>query len=244
MIFANTSPFELAGRPRKRNLCAELVEALGSRIVRGELKADEVLPNEAELGRALRASRSVVRDAVKTLAAKGLLETRTRTGTRVLASMHWNLLDLDVLGWRYAAMPREQFFHELYEIRRLIEPGAAEMAAERATAEDIAALATAYAQMQSADHSGDAAIDADLRFHRQVLACTHNELLVQMGSVIGVGLLVSFRISSDSYGPSLSRHGEVLEAIRARDAGGAKAAMERLLLATRESIVRELGEAA
>lgn len=240
MSFA-TSPFQLAGRPRKRNLCAELVEALGSRIVRGELKPDEVLPNEAELGKALRASRSVVRDAVKTLSAKGLLETRTRTGTRVLAPIHWNLLDLDVLGWRYAAMPREQFFHELYEIRRLIEPGAAEMAAERATPEDIAALAAAHAEMQSTDHSGDAAIDADLRFHRQVLACTHNELLVQMGSVIGVGLLVSFRISSDSYGASLPRHGEVLEAIRARDAAGAKAAMERLLLGTRDSIVREMG---
>lgn len=243
MIFG-TSPFQRAAPPRKRNLCSELVETLGSRIVRGDLRPGDVLPNEAELGKGLRASRSVVRDAVKTLSAKGLLETRTRTGTRVLAPMHWNLLDLDVLGWRYAAMPREQFFRELYEIRRLIEPGAAEMAAERATHEDIAALAAAYDDMQSTDHAGDAAIDADLRFHRQVLACTHNELLVQMGSVIGVGLVVSFRISSQSYGASLPRHGEVLEAIRARDPGGARAAMERLLLGTRDSIVRELTRAA
>ena len=118
------------------------------------------------------------------------------------------------------------------------------MAAERATAEDIASLTAAYAEMQAADPAGDAAIDADLRFHRQVLACTHNELLVQMGSVIGVGLLVSFRISSESYGASLPRHGDVLAAIRARDAAGARKAMERLLKGTRESIVRELAEGA
>ena len=243
MIFS-PGPFQRAAPPRKRNLCSQLVEALGSRIVRGDLKPDQVLPNEAELGKELRASRSVVRDAVKTLAAKGLLETRTRTGTRVLAPMHWNLLDLDVLGWRYAAMPREQFFRELYEIRRLIEPGAAEMAAERANAGDIAALADAYAAMETTDHSSDAAIDADLRFHRQVLACTHNDLLVQMGSVIGVGLLISFRISSQSYGASLPRHGEVLDAIRAHDPAGARAAMERLLMGTRDSIARELKEGA
>jgi GntR family transcriptional regulator, galactonate operon transcriptional repressor len=239
MIFS-PAPFQRAAPPRKRNLCSQLVEALGSRIVRGDLPPGHVLPNESELGKELRASRSVVRDAVKTLAAKGLLETRTRTGTRVLATMHWNLLDLDVLGWRYAAMPREQFFRELYEIRRQIEPGAAEMAAERAVAADIAALDDAYAAMQAADHASDAAIDADLRFHRQVLACTHNELLVQMGSVIGVGLLVSFRISSHSYGASLPRHGEVLEAIRRRDPAGAREAMLRLLGDTRAFVAREL----
>lgn len=239
MIFSQ-APFQRAAPPRKRNLCSQLVEALGSRIVRGDLPPGQALPNEADLGKELRASRSVVRDAVKTLAAKGLLQTRTRTGTRVLAPMHWNLLDLDVLGWRYAAMPREQFFRELYEIRRLIEPGAAEMAAERASADDVTELAEAYAEMQATDHSSDAAIDADLRFHRQVLACTHNELLVQMGSVIGVGLLVSFRISSRSYGESLPRHGDVLDAIRARDPAAARAAMERLLGGTHESIAREL----
>ena len=122
-----------------------------------------------------------MREAVKTLAAKGLLEARPRIGTRVLEPTHWNLLDLDVLGWRYATMPRTQFFRELFEIRRMIEPNAAALAAERATDEEIAALDAAYAAMQATDHASDAAIDADLRFHRAVLDCSHNELLVQMG---------------------------------------------------------------
>jgi GntR family transcriptional regulator, galactonate operon transcriptional repressor len=233
-------PFLRAAPPRKRNLCSRLVEELGSRIVRGDLAPGEILPTEATLGKEFRASRSVVRDAVKTLAAKGLLDPRTRTGTRVLAPIHWNLLDLDVLGWRYAAMPRAQFFQELFEIRRMIEPAAAALAAERATAAEVAALADAYMAMKTTDHSSDAAIDADLRFHRAVLACSHNELLAQMGSVIGVGLLISFRISSHSYGVSLPMHGEVLEAIRQRDPERARKAMEGLLVGTREFLDQEL----
>jgi GntR family transcriptional regulator, galactonate operon transcriptional repressor len=237
-------PFMRAAPPRKRNLCSHLVEEIGSRIVRGELAAEAVLPNEADLGRQFRASRSVVREAVKTLAAKGLLDSRTRTGTRVLPSAHWNLLDLDVLGWRYAAMPREQFFRELYEIRRLIEPGAAALAAERASAAEIAALRDAYTAMESADPETDFAIDADMRFHRMILSCSHNELLVQMGGVIGVGLLISFRISSHSYGVSLPKHFDVFDAISRHDADGARAAMEQLLVGTREFLERELEGAA
>jgi GntR family transcriptional regulator, galactonate operon transcriptional repressor len=232
--------FQRAAPPRRRNLFTHVVQELGSRIVRGDLKPGDGLPNEADLGRELRASRSVVREAVKTLAAKGLLEARPRVGTRVLEPTHWNLLDLDVLGWRYATMPRTQFFRELFEIRRMIEPNAAALAAERATDTEIAALDSAYRAMQVADHSSDAAIDADLRFHRAVLDCSHNELLVQMGGVIAVGLLVSFRISSHSYGHSLPRHGDVLEAIRRHAPDEARGAMERLLSGTREFLEAEL----
>jgi len=232
-----------AAAPRKRNLCSHVVEEIGSRVVRGELGPDAVL-NEADLGKQFRASRSVVREAVKTLAAKGLLDSRTRTGTRVLASTHWNLLDLDVLGWRYGAMPRAQFVRELFEIRRLIEPGAAALAAERATPQEIDALGEAYATMQATDHASDLAIDADMRFHRMLLSCSHNELLVQMGGVIGVGLLISFRISSHSYGVSLPKHFEVFDAIRQHDPDGACAAMEKLLANTREMLERELAGSA
>ena len=134
------SPTTLFGANRKRNLFAHVVEALGSRIVRGDLQPGDPFPNEADLGREFGASRSVIREAVKSLAAKGLLESRTRTGIRVLPPGQWNLLDLDVLGWRYAAMPPRAFFRELFEIRRVIEPEASALAAERATAEEIAAI--------------------------------------------------------------------------------------------------------
>jgi GntR family transcriptional regulator, galactonate operon transcriptional repressor len=230
-------------KARKRNLFGQLVEALGSRIVRGELKPGEMLL-EADLCRELGASRTVVREALKSLSAKGLVDTRTRTGTRVLEAAHWNLLDLDVLGWRYAAMPRMQFFRELFELRRMIEPHAAALAAERATKPDIEAIALAYADMQRAPHESPEAIDADLRFHRAVLAAAHNELLAQMGGVIGAGLLTSFRISSSSFDVFVPQHGEVLEAIRYGKAAAARAAMDKMLVSTREFLERELEEPA
>jgi DNA-binding FadR family transcriptional regulator len=234
-------PFELrAGPVRKRNLFAHVVEELGSRIVHGELKPGEPFPNEADLGHEFGASRSVIREAVKSLAAKGLLESRTRTGIRVLAPIHWNLLDVEVLGWRYRAMPPLQFFRELFEIRWMIEPQAVALAAERATAEDLAEIRQAYADMAAADPAGDTAIDADLRFHRGILAAGHNDLLLQMGNLIGVGLLISYRISSDTFTVFLPQHKAVLDAIADRRPSEGRRAMERLLAETRAFLERQM----
>jgi DNA-binding FadR family transcriptional regulator len=217
------------GAARKRNLFTHVVEELGGRIVRGEFKLGATLPNEAELGQEFGASRSVIREAVKSLAAKGLIESRTRTGISVLTPIHWNLLDPEVLGWRYAAMRPADFFRELFEIRAMIEPQAAALAAERASEAEIAEIATAYAAMEAADEPGNAAIHADLRFHRAVLAAAHNDLLLQMGNLIGVGLLVSYRLSSDSFTVFLPLHKEALDAIAARRPAAASQAMTRLL---------------
>jgi GntR family galactonate operon transcriptional repressor len=225
---------------RKRGLFGHAVEQLGSRIVRGDIKQGEILPNEADLGRELGASRTVVREAVKSLASKGLIEPRTRVGTRVLPSTHWNLLDLDVLGWRYAAMPRMLFFREMSEMRRMIEPEAAALAAERATAEDLDLVRKAFVDMEVAEPSGPEAIDADIRFHRGILQAAHNALIVQMGSLIGAGLLVSFRISSHSFDAFLPQHKQVLDAIASRDPKLARAAMDHLLTATYGYLEREL----
>ena len=230
--------------PRKRNLFTHVVEHLGSQIVGGAFKPGETLPNEAELGRTLGASRSVVREAVKTLAAKGLLELRTRIGTRVLPPENWNLLDFDVLGWRYASMPRMQFFRELFEIRGMIEPEAAALAAQRATDSDLAAISLAHQDMERAERSSDAAIDADLRFHRAILAAGKNDLLLQMSALISAGLLVSFRISNQSFDVFMPLHKRVMDSIRARDANGASRAMMQLLGETRAFLEKELAGSA
>jgi GntR family galactonate operon transcriptional repressor len=229
------SPTALFGANRKQNRFAHVVEALGSRIVSGDLGPGDPFPNEADLGREFGASRSVIREAVKSLAAKGLLESRTRTGIRVLPPGQWNLLDLDVLGWRYAAMAPRTFFRELFEIRRVIEPEASALAAERATAEDIVAIERAYAVMAKIEvnNTTDEAILADLDFHRAILSAAHNDLLLQMGKLIGVGLLVSYRLSMDQYTLFVSRHLDVLEAIRKRRPETARKMMVRLLGETR-----------
>ena len=221
------------GLSRKRNLFSHVVEELGRRIVSGFYRPEAALPNEAVLGLEFDASRSVIREAVKSLAARGLIESRTRTGIRVLPPVHWNLLDLEVLGWRYSAMPPAQFFREIFEIRALIEPQAAALAAERATKADIADMVAAYAAMEAAEQPDAAAIEADLHFHRSILAGAHNDLLLQMGNLIGVGLMVSYRLSSDTYSEFRPLHKKVLDAIVARDPDAARAAMVRLLSDTR-----------
>lgn len=236
-----TKPPRLAlGRAQKRNLFAHVVEDLGTRIIRGDLRPGDPFPIEADLGREFGASRSVIREAVKSLAARGLIESKTRTGIRVLAPTHWNLLDPEVLSWRFSAMPPAQFYGELFEIRLMIEPQAAALAAERAHASDIAEIGEAFVEMTKVNPISPAAIDADLRFHRAILAAGRNALLHQMGHLIAVGLYISHQTSSDSFSVFLPQHGKVLDAIRARDPNAARRAMEKLLGETREFITGHL----
>lgn len=219
---------------KRRNLFAQVVEELGIRIVRGDLDPDEAFPKEADLETEFRVSRSVIREAVKTLAAKGLLESRTRTGIRVLPPARWNLLDVEVLNWRYSTMAPQQFFAELFEVRLMIEPEAAALAATRALPGDIAEIEQAYEAMAAASQANTPGIEADLHFHHGILAAGRNPLLLQMGNLIGVGLFISHRFSRESFAIFLPKHKKVLDAIKTRDAGGARNAMERLLTETRE----------
>jgi DNA-binding FadR family transcriptional regulator len=232
-------PRKLLGGSRKRNLFAHVADELGSRIVRGDIKPGDPLPIEAELGQEFGASRSVIREVVKSLAAKGLLESRTRTGIKVLPESRWNLFDTDVLEWRYTAMAPEDFYKELFEIRRMIEPEAAFLAAQRGSDAEIAAIGTAFELMETAKNGSDEGIEADLAFHREVLAAAHNPLLHQMASLIGVGLLVAYRISPDPFSVFLSKHKDVLVAIRKRKPEAARKAMDLLLTGTREFLEHE-----
>ncbi len=219
---------------RRRNLFAQVVEELGGRIVRGDLGPEMPFPKEADLEREFGVSRSVIREAVKTLAAKGLLESRTRTGIRALPPVYWNLLDGEVLSWRYAAMPPRQFFTELFEVREMIEPEAAALAAGRGSAPDVAEVEAAYQAMVEAEEASAPGVDADLRFHRGILAAAGNPLLLQMGNLIGVGLYLSHRFSRESFVIFLPKHRQVLDAIKAGKPEDARAAMQRLLDETRD----------
>ena len=231
------------GRAQKRNLFAHVVEELGTRIIRGDLTPDDAFPIEADLGREFGASRSVIREAVKSLSARGLIELKTRTGIRVLPPTHWNLLDPEVLSWRYAVMQPAQFYSELFEIRLMIEPQAAALAASRATQADIAEMSEAFVEMSKVRETGTAAVEADLRFHRAILAAGKNALLHQVGHLIAVGLYISHQASSESFTVFLPQHGQVLAAIRARDPQSARRAMERLLNETRDFITGHMKNA-
>jgi DNA-binding FadR family transcriptional regulator len=219
-----------------RNLHAQALHALGLAIVRGDYAPGTIMPTEAALSRQFGVSRSIVREAVKSLAAKGLVESRARIGTRVRDARDWNLLDRDVLGWHFAALPRRRFFNDLFEIRRVFEPAAAALAAEKADAADIDALEKAVVAMETASSDSDAAIDADVAFHRTILAACRNPLILQMGSLISIGLWTSFQISDRSYDASLPFHRPIFAAIRDREPARARAAMETLLAKTLDFI--------
>src|SRR5690349_8565847 len=123
----------------RRGLHGAVVHEIGVRIVDGQLKPGETLPDNGFVGEA-EVSRTVVREAIKVLAAKGLVESRPKVGTRVRPRRDWNLLDPDVLAWRYEAGPDEGFLEEISEVRGVIEPAAAALAAERSTADEAAAI--------------------------------------------------------------------------------------------------------
>ena len=224
----------------RRGLHGELVHRIGLRILRGELQPGDALPTEEELAGELAVSRTVMRESVKVLAAKGLVETRPKTGTRVRPRSGWNLLDPDVLAWRSEASPGGAFFRNVVELRRIVEPEAARLAAERATAAEIAELERAFRAMEACVDDPDAYLEPDLRFHDVILQGCHNELLAHMANMMRAvfrALFVATR-TPESIRAATGLHGAIASAIAARDGGGADAAMRALIEDTAQQLER------
>lgn len=211
--------------------------------MRGDLAPGTVLPNEAAFSASLRVSRTSLREAIKVLAAKGLVESRPKTGTRVRPRADWNLLDPDVLAWQFAAGPIARFIKDLFELRQMIEPQATAMAARRADPVEIDRIEQAYLGMAAAGNDSELWLDPDLRFHQAIIRATGNELLWPLGAIIETALATSFRLASarwDGPGHSLPLHKAILDAIRGRHADAASAAMHRLLDSAAEDVRRAI----
>ncbi|GAA1710621.1 FCD domain-containing protein [Fodinicola feengrottensis] len=213
----------------------QVVEWLGLRIVSGELTSGSQLPNEVELAAQLEVSRGGVREAVKALAAKGLVEPRPRLGTRVLPRADWNLMDREVIEWHGRAGDPD-FLAHLLELRLVVEPGAAGLAAERASAAEVAALQAAYDGM--AEHAGalpeseDDFVRADLAFHLILLRASGNQLIEQLGRLLETGLRHSLQTTSHLPGgvrATLPLHRAVLLAVQGHRPAAASRAMRRLI---------------
>jgi DNA-binding FadR family transcriptional regulator len=222
-----------AARPRKSEY---VMDALGSRIVSGALAPGDLLPTEAELGATLGISRPSLREGLRALALKGLVEGRTRRGTKVTPRSHWNVLDEDVLRWLSVAPPDPAFFMDLLDIRMIIEPAAARLAAARATPEQILAMEAAYRGMVAATpHDMEACCAHDLTLHELIITATGNQMLIRFAAAIRTALLACVRIASNarvSYENSLAEHQAVAIAIRRRDPAEADQAMRNLLAGT------------
>jgi DNA-binding FadR family transcriptional regulator len=229
--------------PRQR-LHDKVIREIALGVIHGTIgNGESSLSTEGDLCRHYHVSRTILREAVKVLAAKGLLELRPRTGIRVRPRNAWNLVDPDLLGWLCEAGVDELFVRDLCEVRAIVEPAAAELAAARASAAEVDELLHWYQLIEANAHNEEARLDADRRFHSTIFTACHNVFLTQMNATVGVALRATQQIGvhlPQVMEESVLAHKKVADAIARRDSAAARAAMERLIKQSTETIHRVL----
>jgi GntR family galactonate operon transcriptional repressor len=209
-----------------------VLNTLGREIAQDIIPAGAALPPEPDLEIRFGVGRGVIREAVKILAGKGLVSVRPRYGTHVLPRRDWSLLDRDVLGWLVGAdEPDRDLLLAIQEVRLIIEPAAAAMAAERSTKQDRARIEAALVAMETS-HDQASATAADKAFHLAILDATHNPVLQGFRGTIDTILNTVFLVAIGSAGwfdDNLPNHAVAARAISAGNPKKAKAAMEQVL---------------
>jgi DNA-binding FadR family transcriptional regulator len=179
-------------------MSAQVARIIGTRITSGEFRPGDTLPIENDLCQAYGVSRSTIREAVKNLAAKGLVEVSPKTGTRVLPFADWNLLDQDVLSWRLNAQFDERIIEDLFEMRSCFEPRACFLAARDGSAEDLERIRMRFDDLVSMLKHPALAAGAETEFHLAIMTATHNGLFVTIGRAVKTALKVSFTLTQRS----------------------------------------------
>jgi DNA-binding FadR family transcriptional regulator len=224
-------PADATRNGTRGSLHRSVAQDIGARILNGEFAPGTLLPNEAEWCKSFGVSRTAVREAIKMLMGKGLIISRPRIGSRVLPRAQWNLLDRDVLGWYVAAAKQSHFLAHMQQVREILEPETAALAAANHTPEQMLAIEEAYAAMAAAKTLA-AWNDADVKFHFAILQAAGNELLVPLGLVIESALGSMFTYTArqkGDVGRTLPGHERILVAIRARRPNAARQAVRKLL---------------
>lgn len=234
----------------ERNLTHQLVQDLGHAIVQSKYRASGGLPSEADICKQYGVSRSATREAVKMLAAKGLLTSRPRQGIRVLPEERWNMFDSDVLRWLLNSRPSRELLVEFAEMRNGIEPEAAALAARSATPEAIKLIETAFKRMEAAELGLDDTLESDIAFHAAILSASGNRFYKQMSAFVETALRVSIRFTNaikGVKGPDVAAHGEIFRAIQKKNPQLARRKTQSLLAESidliRRGDVREAGGA-
>lgn len=230
MALDHFQPFHVS-KPRSKH--DTIARTLGQEILSGVHAPGANLPSEAELLTRFDASRTVLREAMKTLSAKGLVVLKTRVGTRVLNSSNWNFFDAELLDW-YAAMGVDaQLRRSLTEIRRAVEPAAAALAAQRRSKAEIARLRDCVRRMALSNGSRDNFAKADLEFHLMIGVASGNPLMRSMAAVIEAALVASFQenvpLAGNDLAETAKAHDAIVDGIEARDPDAASNAMLRVI---------------
>lgn len=213
-----------------RNLTHGLLDSLGRAIVTGRYQ-ERAFPTEADLAKQHGVSRSVTREAVKMLTAKGLVSARPRQGTIVQPTSSWNLFDTDVLRWLLERQFSVDLLKHFNQLRVAIEPEAAALAARFGADGELASITAGLARMEAAERGEEDPLDADIAFHVAILRASKNPFYAQFRDVVATALRTSIRFTNRIKGrtASIADHAAVRDAIVARDPDGARAAMRHLI---------------
>lgn len=223
---------EAVARRKALRLHGAIARDLGVQIVCGRYRPGHILKGEIDASDRLKVSRTAYREAVRILAAKGLVESRPKVGTRVSPPEQWHLLDPDVLSWIFEQEPDDRLVNALFELRRIVEPQAAALAAERRTAADLAAMAQALQGMADHTLAVDAGRAADRDFHSALLRASGNAFVASL--ISGIAAAVTWTTIFKQRHHQLARdplpdHVRVYEAVRVGKPAAAQQAMTALL---------------
>ncbi len=205
-----------------------IAQKFGVAILAGAYQPGDCLKGEIEQSLAMGVSRTPYREAIRILIAKGLLESRPRVGTHVTPRHQWNLLDPDVLAWMFMGQPNERFIRDLFELRELIEPAAAALAAARHTKSELDVMADALDRMEQHGLATPEGQEADREFHHALLTASHNEALASLSSSVGAAVQWTTHFNQRASGRPrnpIREHRAVFKAIARSNPDLARAAM-------------------
>lgn len=217
----------------QKNLSYVLAEKLAQRILAGKYMPGSILPGEMELGEQFGVSRTAVREAVKTLTAKGMVLPRPRIGTRVMPQSNWNFLDQELLSWWMT----EENFHQVVDhfliMRSSLEPQACLLAAVQGSAEQKAQLNTLMDEMTflKQHFNRQRWIEVDMSWHEQIYAMSGNPFLTSFASLFHSVYHTYFTSITQNDVVKLDQHQAIVDAIQ--DSDGQRALLAcQVLLAT------------
>ncbi len=231
-----------------RGLQARVIDGVGRQIIGGQYQPGDLLPKEAELTDHFSVSRTSVREGMRVLAAKGLVDIRQKIGTRVRQPEAWNVFDSDILRWHTEVGRGDEIMRNLVEVRQIMEPAAARLAAGRASMDDLHRMDDALADMVANSTNREGYAHADVEFHLAVYAASHNVLLRQFGSVVADFMYASFNVQQatatddDVFLEDAETHAAVFQAINGGNGEKAADAMLRVVLDGKNALIKALSE--
>jgi DNA-binding FadR family transcriptional regulator len=234
MIEAGSLIRSLSGRPAARNFHTFVINEIGQGIVTGKFPVGSILASDAVMMETYGVSRTVLREALKTLEAQGLVEARPKVGTRVSPRSRWNFFDPQVLSWHFYATPDRRFYESLFDIRRALGARAVELASQRRTAEHIRSMKYWLHQIDISAGSLEAHGLACLEIHRAIAESSGNSLLRSVTGIVELTLALTLKSvgssqTQDYFPQSLEAHTALVGAIERGDASEAQMALAAII---------------